>query len=330
MQTQPSQRYARRSTGGRQQQTFGQELAHQPAASRAQRCANRHFSRPRCTARHHQSSHVDARDQKDKTHRAEQHLRHEPIVAQISFAQWHRHRRRDLVDVSRGDQAFVHARQVCPGLLIGIGPKRDPKVGLVGVNRFTRQHADHRIRRVIQLQNLTEDIGAATELALPQAVADQRHFTAVLDILFREEIAAEHRLQAQHAREVEGHARALDACRFAESRQVEVPASKHGHAFKGAALRAPGVKVRIGDRDQLKIPPRRRFIQIQEALGLAKRQRAEEQAVEDAENCGSGGHAQREHRHYREAEPGVARQRTHGRLNREHSLFLRRFRLFPG
>ena len=67
---------AERTAAGCQQQALGQELAHNPRASGAQRLAHGQLLLPISRARQNQTGHIGAGDEQDKAHRGHDEFEH--------------------------------------------------------------------------------------------------------------------------------------------------------------------------------------------------------------------------------------------------------------
>src|SRR6185437_17045802 len=71
------------------------------------------------------------------------------------------------------------------------------------VVKFLRHHPDHRVILVIDLDRLADDLAIASELAVPQRVADHRYgVRAGGAVLVRAKPASQSRLHPDHVEEV--------------------------------------------------------------------------------------------------------------------------------
>ena len=77
--------------------------------------------------------------------------------------------------------------------------------------RFGRHHTDDRDRRAVQGDGATDDGALASPNPLPQPVANQRNMTGARHFVGRFEVAPEHRLEAEHTKEVRRHGDGFDA-----------------------------------------------------------------------------------------------------------------------
>jgi hypothetical protein len=111
--------HARQAAGRRQHERLGDELPRDPAASRAERVADREFALARGSLREEQVRHVRARDEEQEEDGAEENVQGRPDAAGERRLQRHRLRVREEVLALLGrvaDHVFRDGAQVGAGL----------------------------------------------------------------------------------------------------------------------------------------------------------------------------------------------------------------------
>ena len=322
-----------------QQHALDQQLANQPEAVGAQRVPQRQLARPSRGAGEQQAGHVGADEEQQQPDDAAEdgEGRHQHALAAV--------RRAPHVEGSEaaaGVRVRVAASQACRhdvelGLHLtqrvpGAHPCEalQPAVRSVGQAVALVEHrlhhdrhedvevqrhlgaleprggdANHGEGRAVEGQDSAQRIGAPTEPALPEGMADHHDRVGALGaIVARADQAPDCR---PHAEQVEHVARvqlAPDAFGAVAGAQAHRRGAEDGEVAEGAAARRPHVRVvRVreaqavagggghGDRCQL-------------ALGRDVAERVQEQCVHPAEDHGVGGHAGAERQR---GEPGEQR-----------------------
>lgn len=94
---------------------------------------------------------------------------------------------------------------------------------MVGIRerRERRQHAHDGVRPVVQLEDLTHDVGVAAKIALPVVVTQHEHRRRARPILARQEGTPKQRLHAEHVEEIVGHDAVLHSLRLRTAEQDE-------------------------------------------------------------------------------------------------------------
>ncbi len=152
--------------------------------------------------------------------------------------------------------------------------------------------------------------GVASELALPQAVAENRGLRAFPRFLLGVELSAEEGLNSERAKESRRDVAALSLLRSAVPLQVEqrCKVARGCQAFEHSS--AAAVIQEIGRRDSFS---RALFPASEEAhqpLRLAVRKRIQEHTVHDAEDRRARSDAERENRQRGERQAGAPAERS--------------------
>jgi hypothetical protein len=151
------------------------------------------------------------------------------------------------------------------------------------------------------------------EQPLPHVVAEQGHVGPAGPVFLRQEVAAEERLQAEDREHVVRDSSAFHAL-GADVRRGEAPADIGGesHALKGRVALLPRGVIGVGDADAHQVPLGRGLVDVDEAVGLGEGKRAQEEAVEDAEDRRVAGDPDREHEDDGRAEGRLAAHHAGG------------------
>ncbi len=166
-----------------------------------------------------------------------------------------------------------------------------------------RRHADDRERDTVERERPADDAGFTAETPLPERVADDGHGavrSAAALIVGGAEGAAEHRRHAEHVEESAARPDALGELGGAAARQVEAGVGPGDGAIGPLAL--PVAKLfpdRIGPRP---------VVEQHQPLGLADRERLQQDAVDEGEDRAVGADAEGERGHGDQRERGAAAQ----------------------
>ena len=126
------------------------------------------------------------------------------------------------------------------------------------------------------------------------------------------ERAAEERLDAEDGDEIVGYARALDALRARSIRQIEALTFVERDAVEQPGVLAPLDEIREVHADDIEVPARRRLVDVDEAIGVGKGERAQEQPVDQAKHDDVGGEAERQHADDERGRELLMRKRAEG------------------
>ncbi len=219
---------------GRQHDAFDQQLPDDPPAAGAEGDANGDFTRPVHGARQQQVRHVGAGDQEHERHRSHQGGEQHSNLRTIElFAKGVDHRRDSLIgvriflfEIARDGRDFggggllggswrhfAESGQVAGLALFGIGPGNEggPQLGIHGKFQVLGHHTDHGSGDVVNANRLAENACAPTVAVLPNSVAQNGYRGgAGLSVVGRE-VAAQHRLLADHGKRVDGDLRDIEA-----------------------------------------------------------------------------------------------------------------------
>ena len=102
--------------------------------------------------------------------------------------------------------------------------------------------------------------------------------------------------------------------RLAIRHQVVAYVVEEAHRLESGVVLPPCHEIRIRHADILEVPLRRRLIDIDEPLRLGERQRPEKKSVEDAEDGGVSGDAERKHPDHHGAERPLRAERAESDL----------------
>ena len=187
------------AAGDAEHEALDQQSAKQAESARADGNAHGQLAAAADAANQHQAGDVDADDQQDEAHRAQQHEHRLSDAADQRFAQrMDRHRvvavgaRIRLcqpaadgphfgacrVDRHAGFQAPQHFDIVRATLRLEIPrrePQRDPQFGSQREYDARRHHADHLTRNAVRVNGLADDPRIRSESARPDGVAKHDH-----------------------------------------------------------------------------------------------------------------------------------------------------------
>ena len=212
------------------------------------------------------------------------------------------------------------------------GPRSEGKKNVDGLEDLEArgQNADDGVGARVEIDGLAEDFRGATEAPLPKAVTEKNDGCAAGAILFGEERAADLGVDAEHGEKAGGGHLDVQAFGFAGAGESDSAGTDGLHAFERGGLVAPVAEVFVGGADH---GERAFFGDQNEAGWVAKRKRAEEHAVYDAEDGGvrADAESERENGDRREAralceepegEANVLHQSEHGFPSRCDRIYL--------
>ena len=116
--------------------------------------------------------------------------------------------------------------------------RRHIDVHFIRIVRHRRENPDDRVRTVIHLEHLADDVGIAAELGPPISMAQDQHRLRPLVIVCANERAADQRLDAEHVEEVGRDDARRDPIGFAATEQVEAHLVELDQAVETGQLRA--------------------------------------------------------------------------------------------
>jgi hypothetical protein len=186
-------------------------------------------------------------------------------------------------------------------------------------------HPEHGHAAVVELDGSADHPRVAAEPPPPEPVAEHCHARPAGAVLFGPEDAPACRADAENGKDVGGHEARPDALGCVAAGEIAAAGGERAHALERAAQRPVVGDLRL--RQPRRRPPLPVVPDHHHPLRLRVRERAEEDAVDDAEDrrVRPDAQRQRQHRHGREAgaptegAPGVAdvlKESVHGDLGR--------------
>ena len=197
-----------------EQRALGQELTHQAPSPGAKRHADRHLALALQQARQHQIGDAATDDEQEKAGGAEQDPERRTEIAGQLVAEGHGGRveagalrialgvrllevRRHHREIGEGrgqrrsgphpSERLHHARVAIRAHRFRRSKRarrhRHVDVVLVGKLRNRRQHANHRVRPIVHLEDLADDARIAAKAALPVGVAQHEHGIGAMAIV---------------------------------------------------------------------------------------------------------------------------------------------------
>ena len=327
---------AERTAGERQQQRFAHQLCEQAAGARADRRSNRELAPASRRARQHQAADVAACDQQHRADRAEEHEHGEANVANELIAKRHEvdrpagvevrllgaHLREDALhfrlrliarDVgfhaSDADQAPAAKRHLRRQLI------RQESIGGESEDFETARHdADHRDGRAVDRQLLSDDAGAAAELAEPRRVRQDHRPGRTLAVFPLRKAASERRPDAQHVQDVRRHDQGRKLLRLTGARQRRAVLRERRHAVERSAALAPRQEVRGTDHVARPVARQVVFPHHHQRVGVLVGQRPDQQRMHDAEQRRRRADANRKGRDRADGEQGSPEQHANAVL----------------
>jgi hypothetical protein len=179
--------------------------------------------------------------------------------------------------------------------------ERDPQLLVDGERKPFRHHADDGGGLAVEADGLAHDVGRASEVALPDAVADERDLSGSLGVVGGGQVAPHHGHDPERAQEVLGHVGAGVALRLPVDGQVDGGAGDvGGEQLERFLLRPQLLEVHRGHAP---VEPEERGaagideIDAGQPVGVGEGEAAQHDAVHDAEHRGHAPYAERERGH---------------------------------
>ena len=178
----------------------------------------------------------------------------------------------------------------------GVFGERGPQVDRAAVFRKLhagRSHSDHGEQQAVDVDGAAEDPLVACEAVLPQGVTEHGNVGS-RHLLFSEEAAPEFRLHAEHREQVPGgdHARDLDRrLRIGES---EALVAIRDEVLEDPVLLAEVEEVGIGELRGVRAAPTIHGTERHDTVGVGKRQRAQDDRIDDRKDGGGGADSERQ------------------------------------
>ena len=296
-----------------EQKAFGQELADDAATRGSHGDADGEFTLAAGGADEQQICHVGAGDEQDEADGSEEDEERRAHVADDAVAQgfdgeaffWpHRAFRVAAAELVGGDvELGVGLGEGYAGLEASGGEEEVALVGAVGVDlegqpdvgfgvgdEGLAEDSDDGVWLVAEREGAADDVGIASEFALPEAVADDDDFAAVGRVFLRGEGAAQHDGRAKEAEVGFADVDAVDLLGMVAG-EVEAGAAEvvGGDVLKDAGLLPPVVE--LGGRSGGSFALGRCEQELDDAVGVGIGERLEQDGVDDGEDGGVGSDA---------------------------------------
>ncbi len=167
---------------------------------------------------------------------------------------------------------------------------RHPQIRIEIAGR--RHHPDDPIGQVIEDERAADRGVGAVEALKPQPVTHHDQPVRAGPIFVGRERATNPWARAEDVEEIGGGGHRADEPRFGAAGQVEGEVGEHREAVEHARALAPGQHLVSRQRSaRHAVPP---FVHVDETAGVRERQRPQQDGVEQAEDRGDGGDADRE------------------------------------
>jgi hypothetical protein len=183
---------------------------------------------------------------------------------------------------------------------------------LLKEHELPRQHADDLVRRAIDNDGLAQNSCGAAEAALPKVVRENHGAAAAGPIVGFGERAADERLHTEQRQELVRAVESLDLFRIAGAGHTGRIGVPERNRFEGLVMFAVG-EVNGRRRSHFVLVDARRLVdQRNQAVGFRKRQRLDQNAVDDAEDRRGRANRDGHRRDADESEPWCSTQHARG------------------
>ena len=187
-----------------------------------------------------------------------------------------------------------------------------------------RHHAHDGVRNAIQQNALADGLRVAVKVRFPEPIAQNRNARAPGAVFLGTEIAAQERLNSIDVKVFRRNAQGHQAFGSSCSCQVETHAGRGGKVLERLAVLLPEIKSKCGKAREASHLAAERARDLNYALGVGIRQRAEKHAIHHREHrrVRPDAEGEREHGHggkggtsseHPQAVANVAQQSSHGR-----------------
>lgn len=172
---------------------------------------------------------------------------------------------------------------VANGCRLRVEPERCPNLRAEGIVEAFFSHAHDVVMLAVQEHRLAHDVRVVAETLRPGGMA--QHGGAGADIFGVErERASELWLHAERLEKAGCHQRALKSLRVIPSGQIHVPPLEGDELVEMLALRFPVEKIRRSDAAPLPFGVGRQVVELDEAVEVWNRERAEDEGVDEGKN----------------------------------------------
>ncbi len=174
----------------------------------------------------------------------------------------------------------------------GFEGERTPQLVEGAIERAARwQHADHRVREVIEQNRAVDDRGVCAELVHPQHMTQDDDLLLAGLVFVGKKRPAKRRADFEDVEEVRGDPRAAELYRLARAGERNRPAGLGGHVVEDRVVFLPVQEVQ--GRDAVALEHRRLFEYANDPIGVLVRQRLEQDGVDEREDRCVGADSQR-------------------------------------
>src|SRR5580693_3265204 len=174
-----------------------------------------------------------------------------------------------------------------PIAIVGKGscPRREWKIDVIGAEELeaVREHTNDGVRSGVEIDGFAEHICGAAKTAAPQAVADDYRGCAASAVLVGAKGTAEMGVYSEKGKKPRGYPARIEALGFAGTREGDRGAAHTLDGFERMTLVTPVDEILVGDAGIGKFAL---FSDQHNAGGIAKGKRAQQNGINDAEDCG--------------------------------------------
>ncbi len=335
------QQDAERGTGEREHHAFGQQLLGQPPASGAERPAQGELVPARHVPRQHQVGHIRTGNQEHQSDDAQEDQQAGPRIPHLRMEERDHLRtgisirRRIPLGDATGDRLHFRLRrrrrnaraqpaQGSQEVVVTVRIAEERGVNLFrcpdGEAEARWHHPDNRERLLVvgrpdfDPDSLTERVGAPGKMPLPYCVAQHDHLAPAIDI-FRSKGPSDDGRHVQDLEEIGCRLQSRDPFGQIAAGQRDVTGCKRRHPGEGRAFGSPVFEVGIRRDARYTAGVRSGGCDLNQALGVGERKRAEEHGVDDAEQRGIDADAKRQCPYGYACERAMPAQRSDGVSN---------------
>ena len=159
-----------------------------------------------------------------------------------------------------------------------------------------RHHTNHGVALTAERDGLIKDFGIAAKTRLPQPMTKDHHVVASWLIFFYQEVAAQLWLSAEHRKKAFGDFQTDQPLRIPCANQVKTRAPKGNQSLEDCVLLLP-LKEVAGRNREFRELWHLGFANHHQPVRILERQRSQQHAVYDAEDCDIGANTERQRNH---------------------------------
>src|SRR5215204_1134756 len=173
-----------------------------------------------------------------------------------------------------------------------------------------RHHADDLSGGLIQAQHATHNIRVATKTPLPERITNHADEVPALRVFTFHKRPTKQRIDAKDFEKIGINIRHRQAFRLAETREVDRGSVVKSHCFKRSILFLVSKKIGLRNTPRRKAQLRTRLNQVDQSIRFAKRQWAQQNAVDETKNCGVRADAKRQSNDSNESKPRLLHENS--------------------